>query len=160
MIVSNTSPIINLACIGRLDLLPALFGEIVIPQAVFHEVAVAVPNAPGASEVRAAAWIRRHPVSNTALVASLRLELDPGEAEAIACALETNATLLLIDERRGRTVAQRLNLSTTGLLGVLLLAQKRGLVSAIRPCLDDLRHLAGFWLGDALYRRVIDEAGE
>lgn len=160
MIVSNTSPIINLACIGRLDLLPALFGEIVIPQAVFQEIAVTAPNAPGAVEIKAATWVRQHSVVNRLLVASLRLELDPGEAEAIACALETNATLLLIDERRGRMVAQRLNLSTTGLLGVLLLARKRGLVSAIRPCLDDLRRVAGFWIGDALYSRVIDEAGE
>ena len=53
----------------------------------------------------------------------MRLELDPGEAEAIACAMEANARLLLIDERRGRTVAQRLGLATTGLLGVLLLAE-------------------------------------
>jgi len=160
MIVSNTSPIINLACIGRLDLLPALFGEIVIPQAVFHEVTVIAPNAPGAAEVRSATWIRQHPVANRALVAALRLELDPGESEAIACALETQATLLLIDERRGRKVAQRLNQPTTGLLGVLLLARKRGLLEAIRPSMDDLRRLAGFWISEALYRQVLREAGE
>lgn len=88
MIVSNTSPIINLACIGRLDLLPALFGVITIPDAVFHEIAVANPDAPGASDVRTASWIRRYAVVNRPLVTSLRLELDPGEAEAIACAME------------------------------------------------------------------------
>lgn len=88
MIVSNTSPIINLACIGRLDLLPCLFGEIVIPDAVFHEIAVVVPNAPGASDVRTAPWIRRHAVANQPLVASLRLQLDSGEAEVMACAME------------------------------------------------------------------------
>lgn len=160
MIVSNTSPIINLACIGRLDLLPALFGEIVIPDAVFHEVVVAVPNAPGASDVRTATWIRRHLVVNRPLVASIRLELDPGESEAIACAVETNAKLLLIDERRGRLVAQRLGLPVMGLLGVLLLARKKGLIESIRLSMDDLRRLAGFWISDGLYRQVLKNAGE
>lgn len=160
MIVSNTSPIINLACIDRLDLLPALFGEIVIPDAVFHEIAVAVPNAPGASDVRMAPWIHRHLVANQPLVASLRLELDPGEAEAIACAVEANARLLLIDERRGRLVAQRLGLSVMGLVGALLLARKRGLIESIRPLLDDLRRVAGFWVSDALYHRALYDVGE
>lgn len=160
MIVSNTSPIINLACIGRLDLLPALFGVITIPDAVFHEIAVANPDAPGASDVRTASWMRRYAVVNRPLVTSLRLELDPGEAEAIACAMEANARLLLIDERRGRTVAQRLGLATTGLLGVLLLARRRDLIASIRPLLDDLRRVAGFWIGDALYSQVLRDAGE
>lgn len=160
VIVSNTSPIINLACIGRLDWLPALYGEIIIPPAVFYEIAVAAPNAPGASEVRAASWIRQHPVGNSALVASLRLTLDPGEAEAIACAMELKAELLLIDERRGRLAAQRLGISVIGLVGVLLLARKRGLTTSIRPHLDDLRRLAGFWISDILYYRVLQEIGE
>ena len=160
MIVSNTSPIINLACIDRLDLLPSLFGEIVVPDAVFHEIAVAVPNAPGASDVRMAPWIHRHSVANQPLVASLRLELDPGEAEAIACALEANARLLLIDERRGRLVAQRLGLSVMGLVGALLLARKQGLIESIRPLLDDLRRVAGFWVSDVLYHRALYDAGE
>jgi predicted nucleic acid-binding protein len=160
MIVSNTSPIINLACIDRLDVLPALFGEIAIPDAVFHEIAVAHPDAPGASDVRTAPWVRRRSVVNRPLVDSLRLELDPGEAEAIACAVEANAKLLLIDERRGRLVALRLGLATTGLMGVLLLARKKGLIESIRPLLDDLRRVAGFWIGDALYAQVLREAGE
>jgi predicted nucleic acid-binding protein len=160
MIISNTSPIINLACIDRLDLLPSLFGKIVIPDAVFYEIAVAVPNAPGASDVRMAPWIHRHSVVNQLLVASLCLELDPGEAEAIACALEANARLLLIDERRGRLVAQRLGLSVMGLVGALLLARKQGLIESIRPLLDDLRRVAGFWVSDALYHRALYDAGE
>lgn len=160
MIVSNTSPIINLACIDRLDLLPTLFDEIAIPDAVFHEIAVAVPNAPGASDVRMAPWIHRHPVVDRPLVTSLRLELDPGEAEAIACAVETNAKFLLIDERRGRLVAQRLGLPVMGLIGALLLARKRGLIKSIRSPLDDLRRVAGFWISDALYHRVLHDVGE
>jgi predicted nucleic acid-binding protein len=74
--------------------------------------------------------------------------------------VEANAKLLLIDERRGRLVALRLGLATTGLMGVLLLARKKGLIESIRPLLDDLRRVAGFWIGDALYSQVLREAGE
>jgi uncharacterized protein len=160
MVVSNTSPIINLACIEQLDLLPELYATIVIPPAVFHETTVVLPNAPGAATVRSAPWIQCREVANRSLVASLRLELDPGEAEAIACALEGSATLLLIDERRGRRVAQQLGISVIGLVGVLLLAKRRGLVAQIRPLLDGLRQRAGFWMSEALYARVLQEAEE
>ncbi|MCF7976722.1 MAG: DUF3368 domain-containing protein [Chromatiaceae bacterium] len=160
MVVSNSSPIINLACIGRLDLLPALYDTIVIPPAVLHETTMVLPNAPGAAIVRAASWIQCREVANSSLVASLRLELDPGEAEAIACALEGQARLLFIDERRGRNVAHRLGLSVIGLVGVLLLAKRRGLVAQIRPLLEGLRQRAGFWMSDALYDRVLQEADE
>lgn len=160
MVVSNTSPILNLACIGRLDLLCALYRQIIIPPAVFHEPAVADADAPGIAEVRSADWIGQRAVTNQPLVAALRLDLDAGEAEAIACTLELKATLLLMDERRGREVAQRMGLPVVGLLGVLVVAQKRGLIPAVRPLLDDLRSKAGFWISDALYQRVLLETGE
>ena len=160
MIVCNTSPIINLACIGKLDLLRELYQEIVIPPAVFTEITVTVPDAPGAAEVKSADWIQKIPVVNPFLVASLRLELDPGEAEAIACAVENQAKLLLIDERRGRLTAQRLGIPVLGLLGILLLSKRRGLIPSIRPVMEDLRIQAGFWISDALFNHVLLESGE
>lgn len=160
MIVSNTSPIINLACIGQLDLLPALFGTLVIPPAVFREITVAIPDAPGAAAIRMAPWIERKAIANQPLVATLRLELDPGEAEAIACALENQAELLLIDERRGRRTADRLGIPIVGLIGVLLIAKRQGLIAQLRPHLDALRTTAGFWIGPALYDRVLRDSGE
>lgn len=160
MIVSNTSPIINLACIGRLGLLPDLYGDIVVPPAVFSEITAVLPDAPGAADVRTATWIKQQSIVNRPLVAALRLGLDAGEAEAIACALQVKAKLLLIDERRGRRAAQELGLPVMGLMGVLLVAKNRGMVSSLRPILDDLRHIAGFWLSDALYGRILQDAGE
>ncbi len=160
MIVTNTSPIINLACIGQLDLLPALFGTLVIPPAVFHEITVAIPDAPGAAAIRMAPWIERKAIANPPLVATLRLELDPGEAEAIACALENQAELLLIDERRGRRTAERLGIPIIGLIGVLLIAKRQGLITQLRPHLDSLRNSAGFWIGKELYDRVLRDSGE
>lgn len=160
MVISNTSPIINLACIGHLDLLPQLYGTVVIPTAVFHEITSASPHAPGAAEIRTADWICRHTVVNRALVTALKLELDSGESEVIACALEYQAQLLLMDERRGRKIAQRFGLTFMGLLGVLVLAKRQKLITRVQPLLNKLRHDAGFWISDALYVRVLQEVAE
>ena len=89
--VSNSSPLINLARIGKLNLLPRIFGRIIIPNAVWQEVAVEDQDYPGADEIRQAKWIQRAAVSNRQLVHSLRQELDAGEAEVIASAVEINA---------------------------------------------------------------------
>jgi uncharacterized protein len=158
--VSNTSPIINLAAIDQLTLLQQLYGHIIIPQAVYHEIAVTGAGEPGAQEVQRLSWIITHTVADQTLVHSLCVELDRGEAEAIACASELNAELLLVDEERGRAIAQRLGLRVIGLLGVLIEAQHRGLIDAVNPILDALVNRAGFWMTRDLYVRVLQAAGE
>jgi predicted nucleic acid-binding protein len=127
------SPIINLAAIDRLTLLQQLYGHIIIPQAVYHEIAVTGAGEPGAQEVQRLSWIITHTVADQTLIHSLCVELDRGEAEAIACTSELNAELLLVDEERGRAIAQRLGLRVIGLLGVLIEAKHRGLIDAFNP---------------------------
>lgn len=95
IVVSNTSPIINLACIGQLDLLRQIYGQITIPDAVFTEITVNGIGQPGAEEVPRLPWMILRPVIQRPLVNVLRLELDAGEAEALACALELPADLIL-----------------------------------------------------------------
>jgi len=97
--------------------------------------------------------------SNHLLVKALRRELDAGEAEAIALAIEVNAELLLMDDKIGRRIAQFLNVPCIGTVGVLLEAKAKGLVPAIKPILDALRNL-GFYLSDELYKRILEDAGE
>ncbi|MCX7112252.1 MAG: DUF3368 domain-containing protein [Proteobacteria bacterium] len=159
-IVSNTSPIINLACIGQLDILRRLYGTILIPQAVYDEIVRPDLNEPGSTEVRHSNWIQVHPISNRHLVEALKLELDPGEAEAIGCALEIKADWLLLDERLGRSVAHRMGVRHIGLLGILIEAKRQGLIAAIKPMLDELKTKAGFWIAPPLYARVLEAAGE
>ena len=160
IVVSNTSPLIALARAGRLDLLQAIHGEIIVPDAVFNEITVAGAGEPGAQEVAAANWIKRQPALNRQLVNALCLDLDAGEAEAIALAMECQADLILVDERMGRHAAQRMGLKVTGTLGILIAAKDRGLLASVRPLLDALRADAGFWIGDALYGAVVAAAGE
>jgi len=160
IVVSNASPLINLARIGHLDLLQAVYSELAIPQAVWEEVVVEGAGQPGAEQVRQANWIRVHPVTNRHLVKALRQDLDAGEAEAIALAAESGAELLIIDERLGRETARHLGLQCVGLIGVLVEAKHRGIIQAIKPYLDLLRDVAGFRIRDDLYQRVLEDEAE
>ena len=90
----------------------------------------------------------------------MRQELDAGEAEVIVLALETEAKMLLMDERVGREVARHLGLRFTGLIGVLVEAKHNGVLSAVKPHLDALRNVAGFRIRDVLYARVLEDEGE
>jgi len=104
IVVSDTSAIVNLAAVGQLDVLHQLYGTVIIPPAVQSEIATGGPNAPGAATT-SMAWIQTVPVTNRSLVAELAGQLDLGEAEAVALALETRADLLLPQEsgaRRGQ----------------------------------------------------------
>src|SRR5437660_10754227 len=143
-IVSNASPLIALIRIGQLDLLRQLYSEIIIPDAVWHEVAVEGADQPGAEAVSSASWIVRRTVSNRPLVHGLQQELDAGEAEAIALAVEMEDALLLMDERLGRDTARHFGIRYIGVVGVLIEAKHQGFVQAMQPYLDALRDLAGF----------------
>ncbi len=160
IVVSNTSPITNLAAVHQLPLLQQLYGIIVIPQAVYDELTGVSKSVAGSTEVQTLAWIQTQKVANEVLVTALELELDPGEAEAIALAIELKADLLLLDERRGRTVASRFGVKFIGILGVLIEAKHKGVISEVKPALDDLILTAGFWVTRPLYTRVLQTVGE
>jgi predicted nucleic acid-binding protein len=160
IVVSNTSPIINLAAVGKLELLRDLYQRILVPEAVYSEITVRGQGQPGALELQTWSCFETRPATDSALVAQLEQELDADEAEAIALAVELSANTLLIDERRGRVVAARFSLPVTGLLGVLVLAKRRGLLTAVKPVLDDLMATAGFYIRGDLYMRVLQSVDE
>lgn len=159
-VVSDASALINLARIGELDLLRRLYGELLIPEAVWREVVVEGAGQPGAEEVGAASWIETRDVANENLVRALRQDLDAGEAEAIALALEVGADLLLMDERLGRETARHLDVRYVGLIGVLVAAKRSGVIDAIKSRLNRLREGAGFRVSAALYARVLRDERE
>lgn len=160
VIVSDTSPIVNLASIGRLDLLPTIFGKVYIPFAVFEEITITGSGQPGAEEIQTASWIEIRNCSDQNLLHQLLLELDPGESESIALAIELNTPNLIIDEKDGRDVALRYNLKPIGILGILLEAKKMGLISSVRQCMDDLKTIAGFYIAESLYYKILTSSGE
>jgi uncharacterized protein len=160
IVVSDTSPIINLAVIGRLDILPALFGKIVVPLKVFEEITVQGADMPGADEVQKSSWVEVRKCSNTTFIQALQFQVDAGEAEDIALALELGAALILIAERLGRQLAKAYHLPIMGLLGVLKIAKEKGLILQIKPLLDQLINIAGFRISKELYMEVLETEGE
>jgi len=158
IVVSDTSPITNLAAIGQLDLLRQLFQKVIIPESVYHELTAFGGQHPGAI-VSSLDWIEIQSTSDQLLVTALRIELDNGEAEAIALAQQISADLVLIDERRGRIVAERFGLRVVGLIGILVEAKRQGLIQQLKPHLDLLIQ-SGFWISQELYNRVLQAAGE
>jgi predicted nucleic acid-binding protein len=159
-VVSNTSPLTSLAAIGQFDLLEALFGEIHISTGVVRELSFGGGNWPGATEVERASWVHVKVVSNQPLVDALRLDLDLGEAETIALALDLRADLVLLDEQAGRYAAQHFRLRAMGVVGLLVQAKKQGLVAGVRPHLDALRRQAGFYLNETVYQHALQLADE
>jgi predicted nucleic acid-binding protein len=155
IIVSDTSPINNLAAIHRLCLLHQLYGTVLIPEAVYRELTDPKFPVSGATEVQSFDWIQTRVVSDRTLVEALSNELDIGEAEAIALAVEIKVDRVLLDERRGRLVATRLNLRYTGVLGILVEAKSQGLITEVKPLLNALVNEAGFWVAEPLYQRVL-----
>jgi uncharacterized protein len=160
IVISDASPLIALSAVGRLDLLQQLYTEILIPAFVAEEILRGTPEQPGAVEVGAADWIGVRAVSDSGLVRLLEQELDRGEAEAIALAVEIGADLLVADEHRARRVAARLDVEVIGVLGILVEAKRNGLIPAVRPILDELTTTAGFRVNRDLYLRILQAADE
>lgn len=160
IVVSNTSPLTNLAAIGQFDMLGHLYPGLCIADGVWDELNAGGRCWPGRNEVAAADWIKRCTVQNQPLVNALRRDLDRGESETIALAVEFGADLILLDEKEGRNAAVRFGLRPVGIVGVLLEAKKKGFTEELRPHLDALRKDAGFYLSEPLYRHALVLSGE
>ena len=162
-VVSNTSPILNLALVERLALLKEQFGQVLIPQAVLDELRIDEPL-PGVDLIReslAEGWVQVKGVSDRHLVRILSRELDDGESEAIALAIEVHADTILLDEREARIVARSLGLNITGVLGVLLKAHRMGrLQASLAEAIYELQTKAHFYVAEPLVRQVLEEVSE
>jgi len=160
IVVSDTSPILNLARIGRLELLALLYRHVIIPSAVYDELIRSKGDLPPSVDLASQQWMTVAAANDRNRVGELLEYLDPGEAEAIVLASELGANLLLVDERRGRRVASAAGLPIMGLLGVIAAAKRTGLVQLAKPLLDELIDSAHFWIGPDLYAEVLSELGE
>lgn len=154
MIVSDTSPVLNLSRIGQLELLRFLYGRVLIPTAVAAELIRS------GVDVFPLTWLSVADAKDRNRVSQFQRDLDTGEAEAIVLAIECSADLLLMDERRGRRIAAEAGIRVTGLLGILVKAKEAGLISRVKPTLDELIHVARFWIGPKLYAEVLAELQE
>jgi uncharacterized protein len=158
IIVSDSGPIISFARAGYLKLLRQLFQEIVIPEAVYKEIAIIGSGRAGAKEVISGKWIKKRKIENRLRIKQLPAMLGLGEKEAIILAQELNA-VLLIDDRKAREAAKENGVSCFGSLRVLKEAKDKKLIEAIKPIGDELRD-KGIRIDSSLYQRFLQEVGE
>jgi len=159
-IVSNSTPLIGLASIGRFKLLHDFFGEIIIAEAVYEETVTHGREKGGAKkEVASAKWIQTQKVKDRLAVDIMLEEMDLGEVETIVLAKEISADYVLMDEKKGRRMLERLEIPKIGTIGILLRAKQEGVIKSLRPELEKLRQY-GFSLDPSLFDEVIKQAGE
>lgn len=159
VVVSDTSPIRSLHYLRLLAILPELFAEVVIPPSVLRELEnpeselVPIPRAELAALVVVAP-------TDQARIEELKLFLDSGESESLALALELGVSVVLMDEEQGRAMAQKLGLSTMGVIGILLRAKQANLVAEIKTLLFRLRDENNFHISDKLMHQALTLANE
>lgn len=161
-VVSDTSPLIYLAWVGQLDLLRRLYGEVLVPQAVWIEMTQG-GTLTGAVELQAAreaGWLRVQAVAPSARVSQLAADaLGEGEMEAITLAANLHA-ILIVDDLDGRRVARQLGVEITGTLGVLVRAKRENQVTSVRPLLLRLMQETNFRLSWQLVDAALADLGE
>lgn len=156
-VVSNTTPIISLLKLDRLELLQKLYNQINIPKAVFDEIE-AGKNKAYYKDLSKIEWININPIQDTNALKYF-LDLDDGEAEAIILATEIKADLIIIDEKLGRFHAKHADLKITGTIGVLIKAKKEGHLKEIKPLLDELTEKK-VWISENLKQDILKRVNE
>lgn len=158
-VICNTSPLILLAKIRRLDLLDQLYDKVSIPSSVLKEVEAK----PGKETELIQSLLQRQKFQLRQATKRTLEELPPGlgagEREAIALALETRANLVALDDQQGRHIARERGLSVTGTIGILIEARQKGMIPSVRCELDRLIEV-GMWVHEVFYHRIIQEFGE
>lgn len=160
IVISDTTPISSLLKIEKIDLLLPLFSKVVIPPAVKTELSAWFAGNSLFEKFLNEEWVHLDAPSNHQKVKELLEEIDIGESEAITLAKELHADYILIDEMDGRKIARREGLQIIGTAGILLLAKKKRLLPAVKPELDKLFNIGGFWLEPKIYSQILRDAEE
>jgi predicted nucleic acid-binding protein len=157
-IVADSSPLISLAIIEQLELLPQLYQRILAPPAVWDEVTVQGAGLPGSLAVSQVSWLEiKAPEASG--VEPLSILVDRGEAEAIALAKATPDSTALLDDAQARRVAERLQVPRIGTLGILRRAKKAGLIDALKPHME-LLQANGIYIRPSLVLLILQDVGE
>jgi predicted nucleic acid-binding protein len=156
IVISNTTPIISLSSIGKIHILKDLFGEIIIPQAVYNEIKA--KKRYGYEEVESE-FIKVKAIQGKIYIDTFLNQLDLGEAETIILAREINADYVLIDENLGYKIAKNSGLQAIRTLSVMLKAKEKGIIKEIRPLLDEMI-AKGRWYSKKVYENFMKRVKE
>ena len=148
IIISDTSSLIALTNIGELELLKKVYEEVVITPEIGEEYGLETPD-----------WIRTEKIEDIQKFKLLNLELDKGESSGITLALENEASLLIIDEKKGRGIAKKLGIKITGILGVMIRAKEIGAINRVKPLIEKLEKV-DFRMSERLKNQILERVGE
>jgi predicted nucleic acid-binding protein len=158
-VVVNTTPLIALSHIGQLDILKKMYGEILIPNAVYNELS-AKPDSICKIEVENSKdWVRIEEIKNQMAKSMYKTQLHEGEVEVMILAQEVNADLVIIDDANAKKYAKYLKLPVTGTLGVLIKAKQSGYVDKIKPMLQMMIE-NGIYISQDLIKLCLKQVGE
>ncbi|MEQ8705447.1 MAG: DUF3368 domain-containing protein [Phaeodactylibacter sp.] len=157
IVVSDTSAITNLIQIDHLWLLREVYQNIIIPQAVYDEL---VSDTKNKVIIESLSWIKIKEVKENDITRNLKEVLDPGESEAITLALKLDADFIIIDEKKGRKIAEDYGLRKIGLVGILVESKRKGLIKEVRNLLEQLIEKANFFVSEKLYKDVLFQLNE
>lgn len=160
IIVSDTSVISTFFAIGEENILFQTYHHLIIPEKVYQELERLQEFGFDTSKFKGLDWLEVRQIHNLQTAKKFRQDLDPGEAEAIALAMELHADYILMDDSKGRKFAEQLGFTVVGCAGVLLQAKKDGHISIIKPILDRLVTEGGLWLKDVVYNNALTLAQE
>lgn len=156
IVVSNTTPIISLASIQKTEILKNVFGNIIVPQAVYDEIKA--KESYGYKDIDLD-FIQVKKVKGELYKDLLLNQLDLGEAETILLAKELNADYIIIDENLAYKIAQNAGLDVIRTLSILLKAKEMGIIDKIKPLLDEMIS-KGRWYSQKVYDSFLKKIGE
>lgn len=148
VIISDTSCLILLSKIDEFDLLQQLANHVYITKDIFEEYGHEIPS-----------WIIIKDVKDQHYQKIIELDIDKGEASAIALSIEFEESVLILDDLKGRKYASKLGLKFTGTLGLIMKAKQLGVLKAIKPIITKIKN-TNFRFNDDLLDSIIKEAGE
>lgn len=157
-VIVNSTPLIVLGNIGKLELLKELYEEIIIPRAVFEEVTIKNDNA-NLKLLQNKEWIKVLEVKDKTNRKMYQSKLHDGEVEVMMLANEISADLLIIDDNAAKKTAKFLGYTVTGTLGVLLKAKLEETVDEIKPILSEMLQ-QGFYISPQVLEMVLKTAKE
>lgn len=158
-VVVNTTPLIALSHVGQLDILKKLYGEIIIPKAVYRELSVKTESTCKKAVDRSLEWIRVENIKNQMAKTMYKTQLHDGEVEVMILSKEIAADVVIIDDANAKKHAKYLGLPVTGTLGVLIKAKREGLINELKPILYQMTE-NGIYISQSLIELCLKQVGE
>lgn len=148
IVIADTTCFILLDKISEIELLRQLFNEVITTREIAQEFGKELPE-----------WISIESVKDKKYQSVLELEVDKGEASAIALSAEKTEALLILDDLQARKLAEKLRLNYTGTLGIIARARREAVIESVKPIIAKIRN-TNFRFSEEVFAAIIKTAGE